>query len=91
MGFCDDGDKTGGGDDGEPGSEDGGNIRGVQFSGCCKHVVDVCGDGDKTGGGDDGVAGVEDGDDIREVQLGGGCKHEEIWETSTEYYHLFHV
>ena len=39
MGVCDDGDKAGGADDGAAGAAGGGDIRGVQLSGGCKHVV----------------------------------------------------
>ena len=53
----DDGDKTGGVDDGTDGAVGGDDIRGVQFTGCCKHGVGVCDDGDKAGGSDDGTVG----------------------------------
>jgi hypothetical protein len=36
----------------------GGDIRGVQLAGCCKHAVGVCDDGDKAGGADDEAAGA---------------------------------
>jgi hypothetical protein len=34
----------------------GGDIRGAQLAGSCKHAVGVCDDGGKTGGGADGAA-----------------------------------
>ena len=35
------------------GAESGGDTRGVQLAGACKHAVGVCDDGDKAGGADD--------------------------------------
>ncbi len=69
------GDKAGGSDDGASGVAGGGDIRGVQVAGCCKHSVGVCDDGGKAGGEDDGTSGVAGGDDTREVQVAGCCKH----------------
>jgi hypothetical protein len=69
------GTKQGGVYDGTAGATDGGDIRGVQLTGCCKLDVDVCDDGYKAGGSDDGAAGAADGDDIRGFQLAGCCKH----------------
>ena len=39
VGVCDDGDKTGGVDDGTSGPVVGGDIREVQLAVCCKHAV----------------------------------------------------
>jgi hypothetical protein len=39
VGACDDGDKPGGADDRAAGAAGGGDIRGVQLAGCCKHAV----------------------------------------------------
>jgi hypothetical protein len=54
------------------GAAGGGDIRGVQLAGCCKHAVGVCDDGEKARGVDDGAAGGAGGGDIRGVQLEGG-------------------
>jgi hypothetical protein len=53
----------------------GGDIRGVQLAGHCKHAVGVCDDGDKAGGADDGAAGATGGGNIRGVQLARSCNH----------------
>jgi hypothetical protein len=65
----DDGDKAGGSVDGEVGTVNGGDIRGVQHTGCWKHTVGVCDDEDKTGESDDGESGTMGGGDIRGVQI----------------------
>ena len=54
----------------------GGDIRGVQLAGCCKHAVGVRDDGDKAGGADDGSAAAAVGGDIRGVQLTGCFQHD---------------
>jgi hypothetical protein len=53
----DNGDKTGGADDGSSGATGGDDTGGVQLAGGCKHDVDVFDDGEKAGGEDDGVSG----------------------------------
>jgi hypothetical protein len=71
VGVFDDGDKARGTDDGAVGAAGGGDIRGVQLAGCCKHAVGVCDDEEKARGTDDGTAGAAGGDDIRGVQRAG--------------------
>ena len=60
--------------DGAAGAAGGGDIRGFQLAGYCKHNVGVCYDGDKAGEADDGAAGAASGGDVRGVQLAGYCK-----------------
>jgi hypothetical protein len=45
----------------------GGDIRGFQLVGGCKHAVGVCDNGDKTGGEDDGATAAAGGADIRGI------------------------
>ncbi len=71
VGICDDGDKAREADDGAAGAAGGGDIRGVQLAGYCKHTVGVCYDGDKAGEADDGAARAAGGGDVRGVQLAG--------------------
>ena len=56
VGICDDRDKAGGAADGAAGTEGGGDIRGVQLAGCCKHEVVVWDYGDTAGRADEEVA-----------------------------------
>jgi hypothetical protein len=61
--------------DGAAGAAGGGDIRGVQLVGYCKHAVGVCDDGGKAGGAADGAAGAAGGGGIRGIQLAAWCKH----------------